>query len=213
MEEYPYQEIYPMGGTDGEPEPRECKEGGKPMSKQDEPEWAGARHMNFEEDELLLTEDVWMAVFEIIEANVHQWQERPVGKMPKVMTSVNTKKMREQLVSFFKAQLAKAKQHYTQKRLDRSELRKKIFNLLVEARGSIQPKHHPNVLTYKILAYIPDIEEAKKQGIAELLNWLKEYARYGNRVSLEDVLVDIQAHSPYGQTLKGGKNNDDKDSS
>ena len=52
------------------------------------------------------TEDIWMVIFEIIEANVHQWQERPIGKMPRVMTSVNTEKMREQLVIFFKAQLA-----------------------------------------------------------------------------------------------------------
>ena len=47
-----------------------------------------------------------MTVFEIIEANVHQWQERPTSRMPRVMTSVNTEKMREQLVSLFKAQLA-----------------------------------------------------------------------------------------------------------
>ena len=47
-----------------------------------------------------------------------------------------------------------------------------------------------------------DIEEAKKQGVIELLNWLKEYAVHGNKVMLEDVLIDIKAHSPYGQALK-----------
>ena len=50
---------------------------------------------------------LWMKIFEIIEANVHQWQEKS-QRMPVVMISVNTEKMREQLFSLFKAKLEEA---------------------------------------------------------------------------------------------------------
>ena len=52
------------------------------------------------ESSLLGNDKIWMKIFEIIEANVHQWQEHPIGRLPKVMTSVNAPKMRTALVEY-----------------------------------------------------------------------------------------------------------------
>ena len=38
-----------------------------------------------------------------------------------------------------------------------------------------------------------------KAGIREVVEWLRQYAIHGSKVPLEVVLVDLEAHSPYGK--------------
>ncbi len=37
-----------------------------------------------------------------------------------------------------------------------------------------------------------------KAGIREVVEWFRQYAIHGSKVQLEDVLIDLKAHSPYG---------------
>lgn len=98
-----YQEPHPMGGTDGEPEPRGCKEGGKSMAQ----------------DELSLTEEEIIAKCEL---------SPKTAKLLKDMSEETYKEIAREIIFLAKPIiLAKVKQHYV--KWDRE----KVVSLLIEA--------------------------------------------------------------------------------
>lgn len=48
-------------------------------------------------------------------------------------------------------------------------------------------------------------ERIKQEGIREVVEWLRQYSIHGKRVALEIVLIDLDAHSPYGKAFLKGK--------
>ena len=46
----------------------------------------------------------------------------------------------------------------------------------------------------------------KQEGIREVVEWLRGYAEHGGEMPLSSVLIDLEAHSPYGKpNLKSGE--------
>lgn len=43
------------------------------------------------------------------------------------------------------------------------------------------------------------VEVSFKAGMREVAEWLRQYAIHGSKVPLEDVLADLETHSPYGK--------------
>ena len=68
----------------------------------------------------------------------------------------------------------------------------------VEAQAEISFKAGFNEALNTVVA-TREYDEGEHAGRKEVVEWFRQYAIHGGKMVLEDVIIDLEAHSPYGK--------------